>query len=180
MQFPQRSRNTASEKKRGYGPHASDRHVKCDGIFSTTTTPVSRIKEKPMKSSASILIPIGSNQNRTLARLLALPFAFALLTSHLVAQGEPGSEDGWRRTTRGWEYAHAVPIVSENLRSPKNTSPVSTQATSARTRARSAKKSLWFVWQSYALPVAAGTFFVSFSWWLLIDVPNKAIVRRLN
>ena len=139
-----------------------------------------------MKSNASILTPIGSNPNigsipnRTLAWLLAGPLAFAILTTQSFAQDEPRSEDGWRRTTRGWEYAHAVPIVPENLRSPKNTSPVSTQASSVRTPARSVKKSVWFVWQSYALPVAAGTFLVSFSWWLLIDVPNKAIVRRLS
>ena len=154
--------------------------MKCHVIFSATTNQESCIEEKPMKSIASILILLGSNHGRTLAWLLACPLAIAMLSSHSHAQGEPGSEDGWRRTTRGWEYAHAVPIVPENLRSPKNTSPVSTRAPSARTPARSAKKSLWFVWQSYALPLAAGTFFVSFSWWLLIDVPNKAIVRRLN
>jgi hypothetical protein len=154
--------------------------VKCDEIFSITTTLESRIEEKPMKSNASILTPLGSNQNRTLAWLLAAPLAFAILTAHSFAQSEPRSEDGWRRTTRGWEYAHAVPIVPENLRSPKKTSIVSTHATSVSTPTRSARKSLWFVWQSYALPLAAGTFFVSFSWWLLIDVPNKAIVRRLN
>jgi hypothetical protein len=133
-----------------------------------------------MKSNLSILTPMGSNQNRTLAWLLAGHLALAILIAQSFAQSEPRSEDGWRRTTRGWEYAHAVPIVPESLRSPKKTSVVSTQAPSVRKPRGSAKKSPWFVGQSYALPLAAGTFLVSFSWWLLIDVPNKAIVRRLN
>jgi hypothetical protein len=154
--------------------------VKCHVIFSTTTPQESCIEEKPMKSIASILILIGSNHGRALAWLLACPLAIAMLSSHSHAQGEPGSEDGWRRTTRGWEYAHAVQIVPESLRTKNSNSLVSAKSSSAGTPTRSARKSPWFVWQSYALPLAAGAFFVSFSWWLLIDVPNHAIVRRLS
>ena len=153
--------------------------MKCDWIFSSTTIHEPCIEEKPMNSIASISCPIGSNQNRPFAWLLACPLAIAILCSHLQVHGESASEDGWRRTSRGWEYAHAVQIVPESLRAKKNNSLGLAKAPSSRTPTRSVRKSPWFVWQSYALPLATGTFFVSFGWWLLVDVPNNAIVRRL-
>jgi len=99
-------------------------------------------------------------------------------------QGESPSEDGWRRTTRGWEYAHAVQIVPPSMRGDEAKSTVfskdSLSVSSRGILGFSSSKSPCFGWHVYALPLAAGTFFVSFGWWLLVDIPNRGIVRRLS
>jgi len=110
-----------------------------------------------------------------------IPFA---LVVPLYVQGESPSEDGWRRTTRGWEYAHAVQIVPPSMRGDEAKSTVfskdSSSVSSRGILGSSTSKSPWFGWHVYALPLAAGTFFVSFGWWLLVDIPNRGIVRRLS
>lgn len=75
--------------------------------------------------------------------------------------------DEWRKTVRGWEYAHAIQSCS----TPNFVAPVSSQP-SALSDLRQ--------WHRIALPIALSSFLGTFGTWLLIGVSNSAIVKRLT
>jgi hypothetical protein len=83
---------------------------------------------------------------------------------------EPGQ---WRRTAQGWECAHAIQM-----------SPQKNQMTFGK--AGLERKSNSATWQAIrsghriALPLAVGSFFVTFGCWLLIGVRNRGIVREID
>jgi hypothetical protein len=86
----------------------------------------------------------------------------------LIAQVDKAdSPDEWRKTVRGWEYAHAIQSSS----TPIFVSPASVQP-SALSDLRQ--------WHRIALPIALSSFLGTFGCWLLIGVPNRAIVKRLT
>ncbi len=82
----------------------------------------------------------------------------------LVAQA---SDDGWRRTNRGWEYAHSIPF---------NTKSKVFMAASHIQVANNTNTQ----WHRVVLPVAIFSFIVSFSYWSLVEVKNRGIIRRLR
>ena len=88
-------------------------------------------------------------------------FAIEQLTAQVDGQ------NAWRRTARGWEYAHSVQASS----SPTFRSTVPSDP-SALSSARQ--------WHRIILPIALGSFLVTFSCWLLVGVPNRGIIRRLG
>lgn len=83
----------------------------------------------------------------------------------LAAQVDKHSE--WRRTVRGWEYAHAIQASSTPV-----FVPLSSPSPSAFGTAYQLHRML--------LPIAVSSFIVTFSCWLLIGIPNRGIVRRLG
>jgi hypothetical protein len=86
----------------------------------------------------------------------------------LIAQVDKAERpDEWRKTVRGWEYAHAIQSSS----SPVFVTHVSVQP--------SALSDL-HQWHRIALPIAVSSFLGTFGCWLLIGVPNRAIVKRLS
>ncbi len=94
-----------------------------------------------------------------------LAFLGGLSMEQLVAQ--VGDQSQWRRTFRGWEYAHAIQassapsFVSSNPHAP-------TAISSIRQ------------WHRIILPIAIGSFIVSFGCWVLIEIPNRGMIRRLG
>jgi hypothetical protein len=84
-----------------------------------------------------------------------LSILLCIVLKPIAAQIEEASQ--WRRTSIGWEQAHAIQASSRGHTS-----------TTMET------------WHSYALPIASSTFFLTLGMWLLMDVPNHAIVRRLS
>lgn len=129
--------------------------------------------------------------NRIRTVMLALGFGISILAVSLDAQlansinvgNQQISEEGWRRTTRGWEYAHAVQIVPPSMRAKAATGQAAKGQGGVKNRSRELPQQSrypWARWHVYALPLAAGTFFISFGWWLLVDIPNRAIVRGLR
>ena len=85
--------------------------------------------------------------------------------SQLAAQVEEHSE--WRRTVRGWEYAHAIQASSTAVFIPPSSdTPLAFESIHK--------------WHRMALPIAVSCFIVTFGCWLLIAVPNRGIVRRLG
>lgn len=98
-----------------------------------------------------------------LAAYLALLSGFAM--EQLAAQIVEPSQ--WRRTVRGWEYAHSIQASS----TPSFT-PTSSYEPSAISSIRQ--------WHRIVLPIAISSFIVTFGCWLLIGIPNRGIVRRLG
>jgi hypothetical protein len=90
-----------------------------------------------------------------------------LIAAPLSAQLD--GQDGWRRTSRGWEHAHAVQQNSRTTMMPDRFDNSSASEDSAFVKAH-----------RIALPIAIGSFFVTFGCWLLIGVPNRAIIRRIS
>lgn len=88
-----------------------------------------------------------------------------LAIEQLIAQVD--GQNAWRRTVRGWEYAHSVQASS----SPTFRSTVPSEP-SALSSTRQ--------WHRIILPIAVGSFLVTFSCWLLVGVPNRGIIRRLE
>jgi hypothetical protein len=87
---------------------------------------------------------------------------------HLIAQVEKiDKPDEWRKTVRGWEYAHAIQA---------NSTPVFESSIRPEPSALSDLRQ----WHRIALPIALSTFLGTFGCWLLIGIPNRAIVRRLT
>ena len=86
-----------------------------------------------------------------------------LAVEQLVAQ--VGDQNEWRRTVRGWEYAHAI---QANASPSFHPIPVSEPS-----------KTSW-VRQVHriVLPIAVSSFIVTFGCWLLVEVSNRGIVRR--
>jgi hypothetical protein len=79
----------------------------------------------------------------------------------LLGQMDDGGS--WRRTSRGWEHAHAVQRT-ENTIAPQRFSIPTTQVVAR--------------WHGIALPVASGIFMLTFGSWLLLVVENRGIVCR--
>jgi len=88
-----------------------------------------------------------------------------LAIEQLIAQVE--RPDDWRKTVRGWEYAHAIQA---------NSTPVFVSPVTAEPSALSDLRQ----WHRIALPIAISSFLGTFGCWLLIGVPNRAIVKRLT
>lgn len=91
-----------------------------------------------------------------------------LAMGQLIAQVEKlDKPDDWRKTVRGWEYAHAIQSSSTPIFvAPNPTEP------SALSDLRQ--------WHRIALPIALSSFLGTFGCWLLIGVPNRAIVNRAS
>lgn len=87
-----------------------------------------------------------------------------LATKQLIAQ--ESEQNDWRRTVRGWEYAHAIQA---------NHSP-SFQPTSI---SEPPAISSLHQWHRIVLPIAASSFILTFGCWLLLGIPNRGIVRRI-
>ncbi len=77
--------------------------------------------------------------------------------------GQVGGQSEWRRTVRGWEYAHAIQASSAPSFVPAN--PHEPSAISSIRQ-----------WHRIVLPIAVGSFIVTFGCWLLIGIPNRGIV----
>ena len=98
-----------------------------------------------------------------LAAYLGLLGSFAM--EQLVAQlTEPNQ---WRRTVRGWEYAHSIQADSK-----PTFAPTRFEEPSAISSIRQ--------YHRIVLPIAISSFIVTFGCWLLIGIPNRGIVRRLG
>jgi hypothetical protein len=100
-----------------------------------------------------------------LASYLTLLGGFAM--QQLSAQVQVDEPNAWRRTVRGWEYAHAIQASS----SPVFVSPSSPSPSAFGTA---------YQLHRLLLPIAVSSFIVCFSCWLLIGIPNRGIVRRLG
>jgi len=87
-----------------------------------------------------------------------------LAMEQLIAQVE--TPDNWRKTVRGWEYAHAIQASSRPVFVAPD--PVEPSALSDLRQ-----------WHRIALPIALSSFLGTFGCWLLISVSNRAIVKRL-
>ena len=98
-----------------------------------------------------------------LAAYLALLGSFAM--EQLSAQLTETNQ--WRRTVRGWEYAHSIQA---------NSTPTFTSSSSDEPSAISSIRQ----WHRIVLPIAISSFIVTFGCWLLIGIPNRGIVRRLG
>ncbi len=98
-----------------------------------------------------------------LAAYLILLGGFAM--KQLAAQVDEHSE--WRRTVRGWEYAHAVQASSTPIFVPNGSPSPSAIGTA-------------YQLHRMVLPIAVSSFIITFSCWLLIGIPNRAIVRHLG
>ncbi len=102
---------------------------------------------------------------RSLAVAACLAVLCGLVGKQLVAQ--QNDEWTWRRTNRGWEYAHSIPMATQP------STPTATQRGRPET-------SLAVQQYHIALPLALFSFIVSFSYWSLREVPNRGILRRLG
>ena len=91
-----------------------------------------------------------------------LAFLGGLSMEQLVAQ--VGDQSEWRRTVRGWEYAHAIQASSAPSFVPSHPNDPSA--------IRSIRQ-----WHRIILPIAIGSFIVTFGCWLLIETPNRGMVR---
>ena len=98
-----------------------------------------------------------------LASYLTLLVGYAM--NPLAAQMEEQCQ--WRRTIRGWEYAHAIQASSKPV-----FVPLSSDAPTATGSIHQ--------WHRMVLPIAVSSFIATFSCWLLLGVPNRGIVRRLG
>ena len=98
-----------------------------------------------------------------LAAYLALLGSFAMeqLSAQLM---EPNQ---WRRTVRGWEYAHSIQADSTPIFTPTRFDEPSVISSIRQ-------------WHRIVLPIAISSFIVTFGCWLLIGIPNRGIVRRLS
>ena len=106
-----------------------------------------------------------SGKWRSIALSIYLAILCGLMLSPLFAQFD--DQGTCRRTSRGWEYAHAVQASFDSSRiTPSQNAESSLGSTMGRCH-------------SYALPIAVSSFFVTFGCWLLIGVPNRGIIRRL-
>ncbi len=94
-----------------------------------------------------------------------LAFLGGLSMEQLAAQ--VGDQSDWRRTVRGWEFAHAIQASSA-----PSFLPTYSHEPSAINSIRQ--------WHRIVLPIAVGSFIVTFGSWLLIGIPNRGIVRRLG
>ena len=87
-----------------------------------------------------------------------------LAVEQLVAQVD--DQNAWRRTVRGWEYAHAIPpSPSPNFHSTTDAGPCKISSVHQGHR--------------IVLPIAVSSFIVTFGCWLLVGVSNRGIVKRL-
>ena len=167
------------------GPIAKDAwHDECD-LSECAASSIDSTRSDQNGSSKELFVKIKVRVDLSGARkYVGLVFYVAVLggifLAPLVAETEnveTENSDGLRRTSRGWEHAHAVQInPSKRGSSAAKVIRTPTNGLQGRAGARNA----WTVWHSYALPLAAGSFFVSFGWWLLVDIPNRGIVRRLS
>lgn len=87
-----------------------------------------------------------------------------LATKQLVAQEQ--EQNDWRRTAKGWEYAHAIQA---------NHSPTFQPTSISEPPAISSVRQ----WHRIVLPIAASSFILTFGSWLLQGIPNRGIVRRI-
>ena len=87
-------------------------------------------------------------------------FLAGLSMEQLAAQ--VGDQSEWRRTARGWEYAHSIQSSAAPSFVPFNP------------HAPSAISSI-HQWHRIVLPIAVGSFIVTFGCWLLIGIPNRGI-----
>lgn len=94
-----------------------------------------------------------------------LAFVGGFVLKQLAAQME--GQDNWRRTVQGWEFAHSVQR-SSSLAFQSSIPCEPTALSSARH------------WHRIALPLAVSSFMASFGCWVLLAVPNRGIVRRLE
>jgi hypothetical protein len=137
----------------------NSKHTFCDWIFSQPfvirTSMNTRLKAAPSPLQTSIGFGLYT------------AVLFGLMIAPLSGQFD--AQDGWRRTSRGWEHAHAVQQNSKTTMVPDHFDGSSTIEESAFVKAH-----------RIALPIAIGSFFVSFGCWLLIGVPNRAIIRRIS
>jgi len=74
-------------------------------------------------------------------------------------------DTNWRRTNRGWEYAHAVQPAN------MHTGVVSARFEGSRTYRTMGKL------HGIVLPIAVCSFLITFSCWSLIGVQNEAMAR---
>ena len=105
-----------------------------------------------------------SNRWRVILVAACTSLLAGLATKQLVAQ--VGEQNDWRRTARGWEYAHAIQV---------NHSP-SFQPTSI---SEPPATSLLCQCHRIVLPIAASSFILTLGCWLLLGIPNRGIVRRI-
>ena len=98
-----------------------------------------------------------------LAAYMTLLVGFAM--KQLAAQFDEHNE--WRRTVRGWEYAHAIQASSSPVFVPPSSPAPSVFGTA-------------YQLHRIVLPIAVSSFIVTFSCWLLIGIPNRGIVRHLG
>ena len=102
-------------------------------------------------------------------RYFFLALYLAVLSGIVVEQlaAQMDGQDNWRRTVRGWEFAHSVQRSSSHaFRSSIPCAP--TALSSVRQ------------WHRIALPLAVSSFMASFGCWVLLAIPNRGIVRRLE
>ena len=98
---------------------------------------------------------------------LAVYIAFLSGLSMEQLDAQVGDQSEWRRTVRGWEFAHAIQASTAPSFVPSN--PLEPSAISSIRQ-----------WHRIVLPIAVGSFIVTFGCWLLIGIPNRGIIRRLG
>ena len=106
-----------------------------------------------------------SKQWRFLFLAAYLAFLGGLSIEQLAAQ--VGDQSEWRRTVRGWEFAHAIQASSAPSFLPSDSHEYSAISSIRQ-------------WHRIVLPIAVGSFIVTFGCWLLIGIPNRGIVRHLG
>jgi len=129
------------------------------------------------------LLPVNSMKTRDRVDLskrhYALGFAacFIFLTTVLlpVVQSQLSGQDPWRRTSRGWEYAHAVQSNAMDNSPPSILYSSAVGWPDSETSNERVRR-----WHRLVLPIAVSSFMVTFGGWLLISVPNLAILRQRN
>ncbi len=106
-----------------------------------------------------------SKRSHFLFFALCLAVLCGVVMQQLAAQVE--EENAWRRTVRGWEYAHWV---------QNNSSPTFIPTMPGEPSALSSIR----YWHRIALPVAVSSFLITFGCWVLLEIPNRGIVRRFG
>ena len=102
-------------------------------------------------------------------RYFFLAFCLAVLGGFVIKQlaAQMDEQDNWRRTVRGWEFAHSV---------QRSSSPAFQSSIPSEPSTLSSVRH----WHRIALPLAVSSFMASFGCWVLLAVPNRGIVRRLE
>ncbi len=105
-----------------------------------------------------------SKRWRVILVVAYLSLLSGLAKEQLVAQ--VGEQNDWRRTARGWEYAHAI-----QANNSPSFQPTSIAEPSAISSVRQGHR--------IVLPIAVSSFILTFGCWLLLGIPNRGIVRRI-